>query len=292
MGFTDRRNFLRAGVAASVCALVAGESRSLKANPYGLPVGLELYTVREQLAKNFAGTLSEVATIGYKTVELSGFFGETAPEIKRLLASDGLTCPAAHYGISDIETAWEQRIEDAQVIGMRYMVLPGLPESMRGSVDGYKRAAEFLNKTGAQCRKAGIQFAYHNHNVDFEKFNGVVAFDVMLEQTDPSLVQFEMDCFWVTRAGYDPVAYMERYPGRFPLLHIKDEKPGYPPTATGHTPAAAFTEVGRGKINWKRIFMAAPKGGLKYFFVEQDECDVPPMKAIKISYKYLHKLTV
>jgi len=120
----------------------------------------------------------------------------------------------------------------------------------------------------------------------------VAAYDVLLKGTDPALVQFELDCFWVTRAGYDPVAYLNRYPCRFPLLHIKDESPGYPPTATGPTPAAAFTEVGRGKINWKRIFKAALKGGLRHYFVEQDECAVPPLQAIRISYDYLQKLKV
>jgi sugar phosphate isomerase/epimerase len=290
MGFIDRRNFLRTGVAAAAGGLLV--SRDLQANPYGLPVGLELYTVREQLAKDFAGTLSKVAAIGYKEVELSGFYDRKATEIKRLLDLDALACPAAHYGVEDIQSGWDRRIEDALVLSMSYMVLPSLPESMRGSLDAYKRAAEFLNRAGEPCKKAGIQFGYHNHNVDFENVNGGPAFDILLKQTDPALVQFEMDCFWVTRAGYDPVAYMNKYPGRFPLLHIKDESPGFPPSATGRTPAAAFTEVGRGKIEWKRIFKAALQGGLRHYFVEQDQCAIPPLKSIQISYDYLHKLTV
>ena len=204
MDLIDRRNFLRAGLAASGSLLAAGGGLNLFANPYGLPVGLQLYTVRQQLQANFAGTLRKVASIGYKEVE----------------------------------------------------------------------------------------FAYHNHNVDFEKFNGVVAFDVLLQHTDPAFVDFEMDCFWVTRAGYDPVAYLEKYPGRFPLLHIKDERRHYPPTTTGPTPRAAFAPVGRGIIDWKRIFEAAHKSGLKHYFVGQDQCELPPFEAIQISYNYLHKLTV
>jgi len=292
MGMMDRRDFIRTGLAASASLLAAGGGLDLCASPYGLPPGLELYTVRQQLQADFSGTLRKVASIGYTQVQFSGFFKETVPQIKQYLKADGLTSPSGHFGYPQFESGLPSLIEDAHALGMRYIVLPSLPDSLRHSVDAYKRAADFLNKTGRQCEKSGMHFAYHNHNRDFEKFGDVIAFDVMLQNTDPAVANFEMDCFWVTRAGYDPVAYMNKYPGRFPVLHIKDERRHYPPTATGPTPREAFAPVGRGIIDWKRIFKAAPKGGMKYYFVEQDQCELPAFEAIRISYEYLHKLTV
>lgn len=291
MGSIDRRNFLRTSLAASASLLAAGSGMNLFADPYGLPVGLQLYTVRQQLHSDFSGTLHKVASIGYKEVEFAGFDHETIPQIRQLLQTDGLTSPSGHFGYQQFASGLPGLIKNAHALGMHYLVLPSLPSSMRTSVDSYKRAADFLNRTGQGCKKEGVHFAYHNHNRDFEKFGDVVALDVLLRNTDPAFVNFEMDCFWVTRAGYDPVAYLDKYRGRFPLLHIKDERHHYPPTAMGPTPRAAFAPVGRGIINWKRIFEAAHKGGLKYYFVEQDQCELPPFEAIRISYNYLHKLT-
>jgi len=288
----DRRDFFRTGLAASASLVAVGGGLDLCASPYGLPVGLELYTVREQLQADFAGTLRKVASIGYTEVQFSGFDKETVPQIKQMLKANGLTTPAGHFRYEQFESGLPSILEDAHALGMRYIVLPSLPDSMRHSVDAYKRAADYLNKTGKQCEKSGIHFTYHNHNRDFEKFGDVVALDVMLKNTDPAFVNFEMDCFWVTRAGYDPVTYLNKYPGRFPLLHIKDERKHYPPTATGPTPKEAFAPVGRGIIDWKPIFRAAHKSGLKYYFVEQDHCELSPFEAIRISYEYLHNLTV
>ena len=292
MSSMDRRDFLRTGAVASAALMAAGGGLDLYADPYGIPVGLQLYTVRRQLDKDFAGTLRKVASIGYTQVQFSGFHNQPVPKIKQLIDQLGLKTAAGHFDYELFESDLSQVTDAAHTLGMSYVVLSSVPESYRHSIDGYKRAAEFFNKTGEGCRKAGLQYGYHTHNRDFEKFGSTVAFDLMLQRTDPALVCFEMDCFWVTRAGYDPVAYMNKYPGRFPVLHIKDERKHYPPTATGPTPDAAFAPVGMGIINWKRIFKAAPKGGLKYYFVEQDEAERPIFQAIKISYDYLHNLKV
>jgi sugar phosphate isomerase/epimerase len=292
MSLTNRRDFLRTGFAASASMLAMGGGMDLFANPYGLPVGLQLYTVRQLLQSDFPGTLRKVAEIGYKEVEFAGFYRETVPQLKELLKNDGLTAPSGHFGYQQLDADLPKILEDAHTLGMEYVVLPSLPNSLRHSVDAYKRAADFLNKTGEQCKKSGIHLAYHNHNRDFEKFGDVIALDLLIQQTNPAYVNFEMDCFWVTRAGYDPVGYMNKYPGRFPLLHIKDERKHYPPTATGPTPREAFAPVGKGIIDWKRIFEAARKGGLKHYFVEQDQTELPALEAIRISYDYLHKLTV
>jgi sugar phosphate isomerase/epimerase len=172
------------------------------------------------------------------------------------------------------------------------MVHAILDPEERKSLDAYKRHVELFNKIAEQTHKAGMQFCYHNHNFEFQKFDGVTVYDYLFKHLDPHLVQFEMDCFWVTHAGQDPVALFKKHPGRFPLLHIKDLKAGNPPTTEFDAKMGLFAEVGKGTIDWKRIFAAAPQGGMKYFFVEQDYCEVPPLESIKISYEYLHHLTV
>lgn len=285
-----RRDFLRAGLGASAFLATAGAGLDLYADPYGIPVGLQLYTVRKQLDTDFAGTLHKVASVGYTQVQFSGFHNQPVPKIKQLINEIGLKTAAGHFDYELLKSNLSRVTNDAHTLGMSYVVLSSVPESYRHSVDAYKRAAEFFNKTGDGCRKAGLHFGYHNHNRDFEKFGDTIALDLMLQNTDPASVCYEMDCFWVTRAGYDPVAYMNKYPGRFPVLHIKDERKHYPPTVSGRTPSEAFAPVGKGVIDWKRIFAAAPKGGLKYYFVEQDQTELPVFQAIKISYDYLHAL--
>jgi sugar phosphate isomerase/epimerase len=167
-----------------------------------------------------------------------------------------------------------------------------IPSPEPKSLDDYKQLVDLFNKAAEQTRKAGIQFAYHNHNLEFKEYDGTTGYDYLVSQTDPNLVQFEMECFWTTHAGQDPVAFFKKYPGRFPLLHIKDLKAGNPPTTNVDPRMGLFAEVGKGTIDWKRIFAAAPQGGMKYFYVEQDFCEVPPLESIKISYQYLHNLTV
>lgn len=147
-----------------------------------------------------------------------------------------------------------------------------------------------MNAVGEQCKAAGLQFAYHNLNVEFRECDGVVPYDWLLDHTDSQAVKLEIDCYWITRAGRDPVQYFRKYPGRTPLLHIKDRKPGYTPATTPDPGPGPFTEVGYGSIDWKRIFAAAPGGGLKHYYVEQDFCERPVFKSLKMSYDYLEKL--
>jgi sugar phosphate isomerase/epimerase len=292
MNSINRRTFLRDGALGLAAASLATRwPRPTFADPFGLPIGLQLYTVRQSAAKDFDGTLRAVAAIGYKEVELPGFFQKTAPEISKSLKAARLTCPSAHYETPDLRNGLDARIAFAKEIGLSYMVLAFLQPKERKSLDDYRHLADFFNQVGEQCQNAGIQFAYHAHNFEYNVFNGVVAFDDLLAHTDPNLVKIELDCYWMTRAGKDPVAYLKKYPGRFPLLHIKDMKPGHPPTTDLMKGADAFTEVGRGIIQWKPIFEAAGDE-LKHYFVEQDKCDGPPIESAKISYEYLHKLQV
>ena len=242
--------------------------------------------------KDVPGTIKKVAAIGYKEVETYDLYGMPASRFARLLKDNGLTAPSGHYMLKDIKEHWEKSIAEAKGLGLNYMVNAILEPQDRKSFDDYKRLVDVFHQAAEQTHKAGIQFCYHNHDFEFKKYGETTAYDYLLKQLDPHLVQFEMDCFWVTHAGQDPVALFKKHPGRFPLLHIKDLKAGNPPSTEFDARMGLFTEVGKGTINWKRIFAAAPLGGMKHFYVEQDYCEVPPLESVKISYEYLHKLTV
>jgi sugar phosphate isomerase/epimerase len=267
-------------------------TRNLFANPYGKPIGLQLYTVREELQKDVPGTLKKVAAIGYKEVEIYDLYGMSPNQFTKMLKDNGLTAISGHYMLKDEKTHWEKSVAQARELGLKYMVHAILEPEERKSFDDYKRLVDVFNKVAEQTHKAGMQFCYHNHDFEFKKYDGITVYDYLFQHLDPKLVQFEMDCFWVTHAGQDPVALMKQHPGRFPLLHIKDLKAGISPSTEFDARMGLFTEVGKGTIDWKRIFLAAPQGGMKHFFVEQDYCEIPPLESIKVSYEYLHQLTV
>ena len=266
------------------------------ANPLGIPLGLQPYTVRNDLQADFIGTLKKIIAMGYEEIELSGglgygdFYGHKPAELKKILDGLGLQASSCHYRAPASDANWGDNINGAHALQLKYMLCSTPPAGPR-SAEFWKRTAAFFNRLGERCRDAGMQFAYHNHNSEFRVFEGVPGYDLLLGETDRGLVQMEMDCFWVTFAGQDPVRYFERYPGRFPLLHIKDLKPGYPPT-TGEFDGNPFTEVGTGVIDWKRIFAAAPQAGVKRYYVEQDMWDRPSLESARMSADYLRKLTV
>jgi len=289
----NRRGFIR-NTALGAATLVgeSGLTRGLLANPYGKPIGLQLYTVRDELQKDVPGTIEKVAAIGYKEVEIYDLYGMAPAQFTKLLKDNGLTAVSGHYLLNVEKTEWEKKVAEAKELGLKYMVHAILDPEERKSLDDYKRHVELFNKIAAQTHQAGMQFCYHNHDFEFQKFDSITVYDYLLKHLDPHLVQFEMDCFWVTHAGQDPVALMKRHPGRFPQLHIKDLKAGIAPSLEFDARMGLFAEVGKGTINWKRIFAAAPQGGMKHFYVEQDYCEVPPLESIKISYEYLHNLTV
>ncbi len=290
---SNRRDFLHQTV-LGLTAVVAGGGLPRRgfANPLGMPIGLQLYTLRDELAKDAPGTIRKVAEIGYKEVEVYEFYGLSAAKFRQLLQTNGLTAPSAHYMTKHLGPDWEKHIAFAKEVGIKYMVNAILEPEEHRSLDDYKRLVPLFNKAGEQTRKAGIQYCYHNHNFEFKVYGGTTAYDFLLKELDPQLVKFEMDCFWVTHAGQDPVAYFKKHPGRFPLLHIKDLKAGNPPTTEKDDRMGLFAEVGHGTIDWKRIFASARLGGAKHYFVEQDFCEIPPLQSIKVSYDYLHKLNV
>ena len=175
----------------------------------------------------------------------------------------------------------QEEIEAAQAIGHQYLVCGYLPAEERGSLDDYKKLVELLNRTGERLKKVGIQFGYHNHDFEFTSMEGRLPYDVILAGTDPRLVKMELDLYWITKAGQNPLKYFSAYAGRFPLVHVKD---------MDATPRHFFTEVGQGTIDFKKILAAARMAGVKHYLVEQDETPASPFSSLKLSIDYLNRL--
>ena len=286
----SRNEFLKTAAAGWAGCMLGPGSRAL-ASPLGLPIGLQTYTVRNDLKADFAGTLRKVAAMGYREVEVNGdWYGRPAAELRKMLDDAGLRAPSAHFDSPKDSAAWAKNMEGAHTVGLEYMLTTSHSEWTK-SLDGWKRTGDFFNGLAKQCRDNGFKFAYHNHNFEFRVYDGVVAYDELLRSTDKDLVKMEMDCFWTTFAGKDPVEYFHKHPGRFELLHIKDLKAGYKPSTDGFK-GNPFTEVGHGTIYWKRIFGAAREGGLKHYYVEQDMWDRPSLESAQMSATYLKKLDV
>lgn len=287
-----RQQFLKLGVLATSAALLPNVNL-LAATPR--TVGLQLYTLRDVMAKDPDGTLQKVAEIGYKEVESFGysdgkFFGKTPREFAAKLKELGLIAPSGHYttgkimkGKGTLTDDWKRAVDDAAAIGQKYMVCAFLFPPERTKLDDYKQFADLFNKSAEVCRAAGVQFAYHNHDFEFVPLDGQVPYDLLLSSTDPKLVKMELDLYWATFANQDPVALFKKHPGRFPLWHVKD---------MAKTPKREFAEVGTGSINFQRIFDAKKTAGLTNYFVEQDVCKRPPLEAIAISYQNVQKLSV
>jgi sugar phosphate isomerase/epimerase len=309
-----RREFLRTaarGAAGAVAgsALFGCAAESALADPLGLPIGVQLYTVEAELKKSFFGTLKRIAIIGYREVETAGFFDHNADEWRHTLGELQLRCPSAHC--VKLEQADDEILRTADFckeLGVECMVCasPNLRDAARRAdaakpgasldammtLDDWHWTAERLNQIGALLAKSGMRFGYHNHNREFTSYGGVIAFDELLRLTDPKLVAFEMDCGWVVAAGYDPVKYLEKFPQRIQMLHVKDQKSGFK-ASTGKD-AGPTTEIGRGAVDWKRVFTAAKFASVRHYFVEQEPpfSEMPALDALRVSYEYLHQLSV
>lgn len=281
-----------------------------KANPLDRPIGLQLYTVADQLNQDFHGTLKKISAIGYKEVELAATHSRTAAQLRKAFKSAGLSCRSAH--MFDPNQKPEQFMNFAEELGVKYVVTsfnapPSVMAAAKGpnpnfaavvqavermSLDDYKKSAETANELGEQAQKRGLQYLYHNHNPEFKKFGDKTGYDVLLESTDPELVKMELDCGWMTAAGYSPVSYLEKYPKRFKLLHIKAFKPGAPTLQLSGPDAPVPAELGRGVPDYRPIFAAAAQAAVEQYYVEQEPPfkDMPALEAIKVDYEYLHTL--
>lgn len=254
-------------------------------------IGLQLYTLRNEMSKDAKGTLAKVAAQGYKTVETYGYgdgkwFGMNVAELRSTLKANGLSTPSGHTFPASIflqngwEEKWKPAVTDAKAVGQEFIVIPWLEEQYRTDAGNYKKIAAALNKAGEICKTTGIKLAYHNHDFEFETVGGNTGFDIFMKETDPRLVFFELDIYWVSKAGKDPLDFFSKYPGRFAMWHVKD---------MDNTPQKNFTEVGNGVIDYKKIFKYAKQSGMKYFFVEQDQCPGAPLDSTAKSIAYLKK---
>jgi sugar phosphate isomerase/epimerase len=298
MPSTTRREFLALTPAV---ALAAASLTSVKAraSALGLPIGVQLYSVRELLPHDFAGTLKQIAAIGYKEVEAAGYFHHSAEEVKSALDAADLRCPSAHYAFQELAVNFDSLLEFNRQVGVHTVIcsFPGFknPERLRGlkfasvldafTMDDWHWNADQFNALGARAKAAGMAFGYHNHTMEFRTENGETPLDVLIRGTDPDLVTFEMDCGWVVVGGGDPVDYLKRYPTRITMLHVKDFKKSPQSTSIAHPPPAA--ELGTGTIDYHPIFAAASKANIRHLFVEQEEFNLPPMQSLRIDYDYV-----
>lgn len=297
MHSVSRRRFLvQAGVATLASTWMP---RLALADPLGGPIGIQLYAVREALHANPAGTLKKLKQIGFGEVETAGFGDLTAKQFRKLLDDNGLVCPSAHLAFEADKI--DQSLADAKVLGASYAVTGSLrslaadkakPVEWKTDMgaDEAKRTAELANRLGERAKRAGLQFAYHNHNQEFADLgDGTIGFDWLLSNTDPDLVKFQIDCGWMVLGGRDPVDYFKKYPNRFPSIHVKDFQPASTkPDGTTEEPRGA--ELGRGMIDYRPIFAAAKQAGLKHYFVEQEGPfeRMDQMQAAEVAYDYLH----
>jgi sugar phosphate isomerase/epimerase len=283
---TNRRNFLLGAAAMSVAGPAFSQT--------SVPLGLQLYTVRQDLAKDFEGTVKKVHDIGIRHVQANlTMNGKTSQQQKKLYDSLGISWKSVHAGGNDLRDTPQATIDEAKAAGITNITcsFPLYPADraafMAGpTVDDWKKNADTFNKLGALCRKSGLSFGYHNHNVEFRKVGDVVPYDLLLSETDPALVQMEMDIGWVVAGGADPVTYLTKYPSHYHSLHIKDLKnQGIPNTNMKMISAI----IGKGIIDWKTVLAAARKTRVERAFLEIEEpYDPSPLEMVKQSFDYLH----
>jgi sugar phosphate isomerase/epimerase len=278
----SRRNFLKnITLISGVLASTTLEAKKEPAKSKKMPVGIQLYTLRDVIGKDLSGTLQNVSKIGYKSVEAYGFdgkfFSTPAKDFRKMCADLGMVITSTHTGIT-AENAM-MYTEKAAEAGLEYLVLPSFMGRPEKSLDDFKKVAAEMNKIGEITKKAGIQFGYHNHNFEFRPMEGKLPYDVLLAETDPGLVTFEMDIFWVVKGGQDPIQYFEKHPGRFKLWHVKD---------MGNDGETCI--VGNGRIKFADLLKHSKKAGLKQIVYEQEQySEGTPMFCAEQSFKYIQK---
>lgn len=286
----SRRTFIKQISVAAAGALIL-PSLGCVASKATRDLGLQLYSLREQLPKDVRGTIAKVAQAGYKEVETYGysleskFWGLDPKTFKNLLEEHGLTAPSGHYGMDKFisgGTADELKsyIDAAKIVGGEFITVPYLGDALRKTEDDWKKVAARLNEASAICKASGLKLAYHNHNFEFVKYGEVTGYDILLKETDPAAVQFELDLYWVVRSGNDPVKLFTDHPGRFPMWHVKD---------MDKKDNTINTEVGTGTIDYKKIYQSAELAGLKHLIVEQENFSLDPYVSIKQSADYIKK---
>lgn len=286
MSNPSRRSFLKA--TGAIAAAACGGVGRLAASPLRLPIGLQLYSVRELLPKDFDGTLRKVRAAGYTEVEAAGYYDKTAAEFRKAMDGAGLRCVSTHHPLAVLQPRLDELIEYGHRLGLEYMICSSSTRrdpAAKGplNLDDWHWVAGEFNRIGEKVKAAGMTFGVHNHTPEFGSEGGVLFYDELLRLTDPKLVFFEMDCGWVAAAGRNPVEYLSKTPERFPLLHVKDMVRG----VNGQMHSAV---MGRGVVDYRPILRAAT--GLKHYFIEQEEFDMDPIEALRLDAEYMRKLDV
>jgi sugar phosphate isomerase/epimerase len=273
----DRRAFLGSIAAAGLSPRWA---RRLFADKLER-IGVQLYTVRASMQRDMDATLEGIARIGYKEVEFAGYFGRSPSQVRIAVERQALTAPGSHLPYERLTGGWTRALDEAAAVGHRFVVIAWVPEEARATLDDWQRVAELLNRSGHAARAAGLRFAYHTYTYDFTPIDGVVPFDRLAASTDPDAVAFELDVYWALQGGADPLALLDRYPGRFPLLHVKD---------AGPAPKREMVDIGDGTVDWKAVLSRRAAAGTEHVFVEHDD----PLNALRFlnhSYRYLRRLS-
>lgn len=243
--------------------------------------GIQLYTVRAEMLADAHGTLKKLADLGIKQIESArsakgNYYGLTAKEMKQACKDLGMTLRSGHVGV---DAKWQQTMEEAAESGQEYLICSSMPSSGQ-TLDNYKRTADIFNKNGEECRKLNLKFGYHNHDYEFDKVDGQILYDVLMDNTDPKLVYMELDLGWVIASGQDPFHYFSKYPGRFPLWHLKDM----------NLQKKESTEFGKGGLDIAKILQHQGESGLKYLFIEQEEYAKNPIESMKYNMDYLERI--
>ena len=299
---TSRRQWLALAGGTMLAGALGG--RASAATPLGIPAGLQLWTVKEELTQDFEGTLRALKALGYERVETAGLLGKTPAEFKAALDAAGLTAFSSHYSLGDLMTDTEAKLTAVREVGVKFCMAssPYVPRPMATdkpwvnamadamTLADWRMNAEEMNRVGAVAKSLGIKFGYHNHAAEFVSYDGVQAYAEMVRMTDPELVDMELDLGWVAIAGYDPAEMLTRYKDRVSLLHVKDMR------TTERTPGVIAADqqsvpVGQGSIDWPAVFRAAQGGKVQGYFVEQEPPFAhPPLEGLRDSLAYLKSI--
>lgn len=280
-----RRKFLRNSALLLPSVALAGRGAWAAEH---IPIGLQLYTVRQEVAQNLPGTLRQVHEIGYTEVEgTSELYTRPAATVRQIVRDAQLRMPSAHFDYNKLSGQFDY----AKDLGLSWVVCPAIDHSLWGSEDGFRTAAKQFNEWGRRAKEMGMRFAFHNHDYEFRSLGNKTGYEILVGDTDPDLVFFEIDCYWAVQAGQNPLEMMRKMGRRVKMLHLKDRAPGFPTSFNMGPTSAHFVPVGSGSIAWKPILAEAERLGVEHYFVEQDHTAGDPMVSIRKSYDYLHSIT-
>lgn len=301
MNTTSRRNFLGRLGALGLGAAAASCSRAETGRPFDRPLGVQLYTLREQIPRQPAETLEAIAAIGFSQVEI---LHQQIPRLAPLLEGAGLTAVSGHFPAPMVTgdwtawgdppetgSTWPEAVETASGLGLRQMVVAYLQPAERGSLDFYRSFADAMNRAGELCRASGMRLSYHHHAFEFEPIESRPPIEILEERFDPSLVDWQLDLFWLAMAGLDPAEAIRSRRGRVGSLHLKDAARDAPQRfQESEVAPEAFVPVGQGRVDFSEALRAAADSGVRFYFLEQDQTAGDPLEALAESYRHLRGL--